>query len=439
MILNTLFIIFFFIVVVFAFTKPQYAVYALVFFLSSFGIKSIPIISQYHLSLVLSVIVFIGVFTHPRHRDIPFFDKQIALLSILCLPMLLSIAVAYDQTVAINQVFEYAKPILLYLMLIRALEDERDIQRLVLLLVLIGVANSFLSIHQVVTGNSVRGVGTVGDPNVLAMLLAGLVPLSLFYFTAENRIVIRLFGLASAFLISFGTIYTYSRGAFVAMVVVWGLYLITTFRRKTAVVLVTIFFIGIAIHYIPERYEQRIQTISLDPQEESAAARLAIYLAGLQLLSDNWLMGVGIGNFRYQIISYLPHDLKPSSTTPQKAAHNLYLEFACETGIIGILILLAFLFRKFVANLRVSRQIKSWPDYPLSNMPQFIQFSLIGILIATFFLSEFENPIVWVVLALPPIMERVTAATAREVREKKLEVRPTAQRMRNVLAAEEAT
>ena len=97
--------------------------------------------------------------------------------------------------------------------------------------------------------------------------------------------------------------------------------------------------------YLPETIANRLMDISLET--ENVSARVYYVKDGLKILKDNILLGTGGGGWKslYRKYQSLPYD--------SNEAHNFYLQYAIETGIIGILALLAIYY------LFISRSIKA--------------------------------------------------------------------------------
>lgn len=93
------------------------------------------------------------------------------------------------------------------------------------------------------------------------------------------------------------------------------------------IIIVSIFLIGITINF-----QTTIDRV------------LWIYVA-IRVFVNNIIFGVGLGNFKY---FYLPYsgDLFPSSATT--FVHNYFLQFACETGVVGVVFLFLILKNVFV-------------------------------------------------------------------------------------------
>ncbi|MFH0852168.1 MAG: O-antigen ligase family protein [bacterium] len=105
---------------------------------------------------------------------------------------------------------------------------------------------------------------------------------------------------------------------------------------------------------------ERAKSIS-DLDEISNKSRLQIWRASISSLAQHPMLGVGLGNY----ITVLNEDV--SAVKKGASAHNLYLDFAAEIGILGVLILLAI----FVEILRTC-----WLVFGQAEEPYFKIFGL---------------------------------------------------------------
>ncbi|TSC53348.1 MAG: O-antigen polymerase [Parcubacteria group bacterium LiPW_39] len=78
---------------------------------------------------------------------------------------------------------------------------------------------------------------------------------------------------------------------------------------------------------------ERAKSIS-DIEETSNKGRLEIWRASLKSISERPFLGVGLGNY----VKVLDEDV--SAAKKGASAHNLYLDFAAEIGILGVLFLI---------------------------------------------------------------------------------------------------
>ncbi len=83
----------------------------------------------------------------------------------------------------------------------------------------------------------------------------------------------------------------------------------------------------------------------------SINTRVHYWQGTLGIIKDNWLTGTGPNTFSLVIPSYLSdindqraHDLESASLQNPPSAHNLYLQIASESGVVGLCLLLALIY-----------------------------------------------------------------------------------------------
>ena len=81
-----------------------------------------------------------------------------------------------------------------------------------------------------------------------------------------------------------------------------------------------------------ELLAERISS-SIDPEAVTNLERLQIWTAGVYMLEDHWLTGIGLENFK---IRYKDYKL-PEAERTEVVAHNSYFQLLIETGVFGFL------------------------------------------------------------------------------------------------------
>jgi len=110
--------------------------------------------------------------------------------------------------------------------------------------------------------------------------------------------------------------------------------------------------------------------------------RKALWEAGLKMIWANPVLGIGLGNFKALVGQYAERE-----ETPERMAHNSYLEIAAETGLPGFLVFLGVLFWSFRTLEQVRRRtLRSSPSL-LHQAALGIQGVLLGFSVAIFFIS----------------------------------------------------
>lgn len=129
-----------------------------------------------------------------------------------------------------------------------------------------------------------------------------------------------------------------------------GLLLSRYARRETVILLVSLIIIDIAIVGTWFGFEQVVDRIKETTIETENRANVAEYVVALW--SDYRLTGSGLGSF----YSVFPHYRQQDVSGYYNYAHNDYLQFASETGIIGLALLGAAVIASLLAALLAQYQ-----------------------------------------------------------------------------------
>lgn len=192
-----------------------------------------------------------------------------------------------------------------------------------------------------------RAAGPFGKPNRYAQIMLVLAPLGLFRFWAERRMSRKFWtALATIFILS-GTLLTYSRGAFVTMVLMILLLLIFRYVRLhqlliSLVVLVLLMVVAAPGYFVRVQSIAGVQSLFSSRAEVKAdgttRGRLTEMLAALLAFLDYPVLGVGPAQYTpYYSNEYQSDpDIAFRFLGRNRRAHILYFELAAETGILGI-------------------------------------------------------------------------------------------------------
>ena len=108
-----------------------------------------------------------------------------------------------------------------------------------------------------------------------------------------------------------------------------------------SLIVIDIFIVG--AYFGVQRVLDRIEQTSLQTEDRDEIA-----VDALRLWQDYPVFGSGLGSFHVVFPRYPKQDLGDLYTH----AHNDYLQFACETGVVGIVLLGLLVFMSFLAALR---------------------------------------------------------------------------------------
>ena len=101
--------------------------------------------------------------------------------------------------------------------------------------------------------------------------------------------------------------------------------------------------IGIAAIAAPILFSTTIGRFLLVPGETILGGREFLWPAGWQLISDHFLLGVGIGNSPTQVLTYLGYLRGFSLSSIEEPLHNPILVIWAETGLPGLILYLGIL------------------------------------------------------------------------------------------------
>jgi putative inorganic carbon (hco3(-)) transporter len=291
------------------------------------------------------------------------------LLAIYGLVGLASMLFAVDRSVVLQSLGDYWKDAAVVLIIIALLRRPHQFRHAVWVLLIVGIFLGALSLHQFLTknyhsqyggfavalymnistgANDYRLAGPVGDPNFFAqvMLVPGL--LGLERLLHERKPILKGLAGLSALLSILTVIFTYSRGALVALVVALILYFVLYPPRPAQLLLAAALGI-VVLAFIPPSYYSRALTLqNLLPtqhgfsnirQDAALQGRISENLTAILMFEQHPIFGVGLRNFPILYQDYTQSlGLAPSGQT--RSPHNLYLEVAVESGIVGLIVFL---------------------------------------------------------------------------------------------------
>jgi putative inorganic carbon (HCO3(-)) transporter len=267
-----------------------------------------------------------------------------------------------------------------------------------------------------ITGKVVRPrlAGPIGEQNRYAQVLVVLVPLALFRFWGERRLVLRVMAGACTLLIISGILLTFSRGAAVALV---GLFLTMAALRyiRARDLVVVGLTIALLIGVVAPQAIIRLDSLAgvgalLSGQEGDAdgaiVGRATSNLAALNAFLDHPVVGVGPGQYFRRYSQDYGNDLGLRHFDSQRRAHNLYFETAADLGIIGFSAFMAVIGATLLPLWRLRRRLRAKrPD--LANIAASFFLSVLAYLYTGMFLHLSYERYFWLLLALAAVAAAV--------------------------------
>ncbi len=295
-----------------------------------------------------------------------------------------------------------------------------DTVRLRWLLMTISLSVGFFGIKGAVfsvwTGGNFRIFGPPGtfleDNNDLALALVMICPLFLYLALHESKPWLRRLMWFSLVCCLMSVVFTYSRGGFVALSAVVGLFSLQTRYKFQAAVVLTLAVV-LAFAFVPGAWFERIATIGdVEGYEEegSIQGRLNAWGFAWNLALDHPLTGGGFGCFTKELfLDYAPDPLDYHD------AHSIYFEVLAEHGFPGLFVFGLLMLSIFGTLWRLRREYMDHPQAEwISSLASMLMLSFTGYLAGGAFLGrayfDLTYQLVAIVVVLRALAEQAPAS-----------------------------
>lgn len=305
-----------------------------------------PQLEDLPIAKVVVIFSFIFLFLAKRAAGTPWHltDKTtlwfIAFMTVEGLSIIDALWKEYAFSVFLNAL----KLFVAYLLIVNLVDDPKKVRQILWTLVLSAMVPALGAIYHyifkidLVEGYRAAWIGVYSDPNDLAYNLVVLVPILLALFESEKRWFLKGILLSQMGLFTLAIYLTFSRGGLVGLFVVLFFQVLRSHHRMLHFSIGSIFFV-ILVALAPASYWERAETIIKFRQDESAMGRVYAWRAGVAMLQDRPLLGVGVGCFVMGWPIYAPSE----AGTKWRAPHNTFIQVMGENGLLGSITFLAFL------------------------------------------------------------------------------------------------
>ncbi len=235
-----------------------------------------------------------------------------------------------------------------------------------------------------------RKTGGTSDPNEFATQLLAFSMISIYLFRKNKNYI---FVSISAMAFLYGLFQAASLSSFLAAFVL-GIFILIKYLRfaftKSIITVTIIAVVGIFAFISLQDKILDIQAIDnvLGRTEKTGTAktRFQSWNAGLNMLVDKPILGVGMNNYAANSPKYTRENLSQDSVAP----HNIYLKSLAESGLIVFLALIIFLFDMLTKYFRT-----------IVNSDYFwIYLAVVAFLLMGFTLGLNYNKYLWLTFAL---------------------------------------
>ena len=268
--------------------------------------------------------------------------------------MLLTIFTSIEKTETLNACKEFLKILIFYFLIISLITNrKRFIAFIAVYCLMIGkiafdAFKSYFSGSYVTTMGIDRIFGQTsagGDPNSLAATMAITIPIviasAIYFRNVISKTSLYVLGASMTILIAI----TGSRGGLLAFsgILLGGL--IYTRHKSIAILAGVVLLVG-SWFLLPDQYQDRYRTmVDVEDANETSSGRIVIWTAGVKMIADKPLLGIGAGAFAWAT------GRGNYGTRKYVQAHNLLIQLTATTGFIGLAVWLSFLFN-FLTRLR---------------------------------------------------------------------------------------
>jgi O-antigen ligase len=180
-----------------------------------------------------------------------------------------------------------------------------------------------------------------------------------------------------------------SRGGLLGLIAA-TLFIVVRSPRPVRNLLTTGFLLALLLLLAPASPLQRI----LHPSHsdiEASDRRVQLWKVGLTMVRANPLFGIGVGNYKPFMSSYMSGDTQLDAGI----AHNSYLEIATEMGFLGLTIFVGFLVCTFHSVER-TRKVALLRGYSaIAQLSLGLEAGLVGYMVSAFFISAEYQKLFW--------------------------------------------
>ena len=318
---------------------------------------------------------------------------EVNLVLLFTLTAALSIPLAIDPLIAWQEFSgTFIRAIFVFIVIVNVVRTEARLKVLLFVsivtavLLSIGAMNEYRLGLMTIEGYRAggRGTGLFGNTNDLALYLVTMLPLSVAFFFGSRGPLRKTTHAICAGLMVFAIVLSYSRGAFLGVLVGFAFFAFKIARRSKIEIAAVVLIAAVGMILIaPSGYGNRLLSIffpELDPNG-SADFRRGELFRSIYVALRHPFLGVGMGNYQ------------PNMSYRGLVTHNSYTQVASEMGLIALTLYTMFIvkpLRKLSAIARQTFGVKE--DSHFYYLALGLQASLLVYMVSSFFLSV---PYVW--------------------------------------------
>ena len=301
---------------------------------------------------------------------------------------LLSIPLAIDPATAWGEFSgTFVRGVLIFIIIVNAVRTPTRLKALLFLSIATALVLSVQAINDYRLGLNVvegyraagRGNGIFGNTNDMALFLVTSMPFSVAFFFGSKGGLRKCIHAACVLMMLFGVVLSYSRGAFLGVLVL-SVFFALKIGRRSKIEVIAVLIVGTLAMVVlaPSGYGDRLLSIflpGLDPNG-SADARRGELFRSIYVAVRHPLLGIGMGNYQ------------PNMSNNGLVTHNSYTQVAAEMGLLALGLYTMFVvtpIRKLAVIARQSFSARETSEFYYLALG--LQASLLVFMVSSFFLS----------------------------------------------------
>ena len=273
-------------------------------------------------------------------------------------------------------------------------------------------------VFSILTGLQHRVLGPPGsfiaENNTMSLAILMVIPLFYFLYKTAGIKYIKMGLIAAIVLCVISVIASYSRGAFITILVLAFFLWISSKNKLIIMLFIFLFSISIA-PFIPDKWYDRMDTIKTYEQDESANLRLNSWGFAINLANDRPIFGGGFRTFTKDAFALYSPD---PDFNKAYDAHSIYFEVLAEHGYLGFFLYSFMWVFVFIQIYRLKKRAKESKDSWLYNLMWMVQLSLIAYMTGGAFLglAYFDLPyhLMSIVVIAGSLVNKVNAEGSQE-------------------------
>ena len=330
---------------------------------------------------------------------------------------IISAFVSYDFSSSIRVAMLLVAFMLFYYIIINSIDTKAKLHTLVAIMVGVGLLISLYGIYQFKFGGSfanssfvdkemfedigARVSGTFDNPNVMGEYLLLIIPFVISYIAIFKTFRKKLFSFIALGIFMVALLLTYSRGCYLGIILA-----ITVFLLLSSLKFILLFIAGgLAVPFVmPKSIINRFASIG-NTEDSSTSYRISIWKGAINLIKDNLFRPVGQGTKAFNSI----YPLYALNGVGAEHTHNLFLQIAVETSILGLISFIILLFRIFqniLSGIRLAKD-KTYKFFMIASIS-----SLIGFIMQSIFDNTWYNNriflLFWIVVAVSVVCKNLS-------------------------------